>query len=68
MPNQHGVGFGVRLTRREKRRLDRLARATGRSKGAVVRALICLAEYDNQGGLHVLRHEMNRTEAGRGNF
>ena len=38
-----GVGLGIRLSRAEMRRLDELARVTGRNPAGVIRALLATA-------------------------
>ena len=49
------VGTGLRLSKGEAKRLDRLARATGRSKNSVMRALVRLARVSDLEMLALLR-------------
>ena len=49
------VGTGLRLSKAEAKRLDRLARATGRSKNSVMRALVRLARVSDLEMLALLR-------------
>ena len=56
-------GLGIRLTRQEMRRLDSLARATGRSKNGVIRALVRLAQPRDLDMLAIIRQEQTKLEA-----
>jgi len=49
------VRTGLRLSKAEAKRLDRLARATGRSKNSVMRALVRLARVSDLEMLALLR-------------
>ena len=56
------VGLGIRLSHEEDRRLDELARRTGRTKGAVLRALIRLASARDETNLELIRNELRKAE------
>jgi len=56
-------GMGVRLSKKERRKLDELARATGRSKGSVIRALVRLASARDMNALSIIREEQATMEA-----
>ena len=57
------VGYGLRLTKSEMKRLDALARATGRSKNGVIRALVRLAQVRDLETLTLVRQEQKAIEA-----
>ena len=65
MPDS-GLGFGMRLSPEELRRLTELARATGRTRSAVVRALIRLASPRREGDLQLIRQAAGDADAERG--
>ena len=56
-------GMGVRLSKKVRRKLDELARATGRSKGSVIRALVRLASARDMNALSIIREEQATMEA-----
>ena len=58
MKEQYGIGLGLRLTSSELRRLDVLAKATGRTRSAVVRGLLRLASARDVDGLQLLRESL----------
>ena len=62
------IGMGVRLSKTESKRLDALARATGRSKGSVIRALVRLAQPRDLDMLTLLRNTQNELEAEDANW
>jgi len=56
-------GMGVRLSKKVRRKLDELGRATGRSKGSVIRALVRLASARDMNALSIIREEQATMEA-----
>lgn len=68
MRNDDYVGYGLRLTKAEMKRLDALAKATGRSKNGVMRALVRLAQPRDLDMLSIIRDEQSMMEAGDGNW
>jgi predicted transcriptional regulator len=67
MQSEMTVGMGVRLSRSEARKLEELARRTGRSKGAVLRVLLRLADARNESDLTLIRKEARQLEREAGN-
>lgn len=57
MDTELAYGMGIKLTRSEHRRLEELAKRTGRSKNQVVRALLRLATVRDNEVLQLVRLE-----------
>lgn len=50
-------GMGIRLTKSEMRKLEELAKQTGRSRNSVIRCLVRLASARDTNTLELIRNE-----------
>ena len=57
-------GLGIKLTKSESRRLEELAKQTGRSKNSVIRCLLRLASARDANALELIRDEYRNMQKG----